>query len=143
MDGEQRIGSFPPNYVQMLASGATKPPASVEAKDATPSVADGIEDRELATLSFGELLKAATDLQRRVKEHELVNLNLLEEAEIARRERIVAVSLSLSLALSLPPSLSLSLSLYLSLSLPLSLSVPVDRVRARARARARARERES
>ena len=94
VDVEQRIGAFPSNFVQELASGAKTQPVDASPSGATKSD-DGqtveIQNVELATLEFGDLLKIATELQKRVKQHEQVNLELLEEAEIASQERIIAV----------------------------------------------------
>ena len=101
VDVETRVGSFPPNFVQELASGTQK--LSADETTTAVAAAEGkeveIEDMNLATLDFGELLKVATDLQRRVKEHKQVNLDLIEEEEIAQQERIIAVRPSLLLPL--------------------------------------------
>ena len=88
---EQRTGTFPPNFVQELESGGkTTTPSPI--KDAESGTAVRIEEVELATLSFGKLLEHATQMQRKLVKHEQVNIDLLDELEIAEQERVIAVS---------------------------------------------------
>ena len=97
VDIQTRVGTFPPNFVQELASGQKK--LHVDKTTIAGAAAEEkkveIEDVNLATLDFGELLKVATELQRSVKAHKQVNLDLLEEQDIAQHERIIAVRFSL------------------------------------------------
>ena len=93
---QARVGTFPPNYVQDLASVAKK----LHADETTTASAAAEEEKveieylNLSTLEFSDLLKIATELQSKVKEHKQVNLDLLEEEEIAQQERIIAVRFS-------------------------------------------------
>jgi hypothetical protein len=85
VDVELRTGTFPPNFVRELASGVKTDGSSSDAAGSTGTDAAAaaaaevrVEDLVLATLSFGELLKRATEMQSKLKEHEQVNLELLE-----------------------------------------------------------------
>lgn len=88
VDIEQRIGSFPSNYVRKL----TRSTDNQQPADANTGREElQIKDIDLATLSFGELLEIAADLQLKVKEQEENKLEIEEMMEIAKQERIIAV----------------------------------------------------